>query len=129
MDTPASPTTTSRAVHPHDFRRLLVTELVGAGLPLHIDASLLGHLSLDTTRGYTAVFPEQVIAAPPSPHRTPPPAAHRQRAALGHQRGMGRVRHLLLRKVTLGDCPRPTGHVAAPPSFFAEVLTTSAEHI
>ena len=48
---------------PHDFRRLLTTELVGAGLPLHIVAALLGHLSLDTTRGYTAVFPEQVIAA------------------------------------------------------------------
>ena len=42
---------------PHDFRRLFSTELVGAGLPLHI-ASPLGHLSLDTTRGYTTVFPE-----------------------------------------------------------------------
>jgi len=45
---------------PHDFRRLFTTELVGAGLPLHIAASLLGHLSLDTTRGYTAVFPEHL---------------------------------------------------------------------
>jgi integrase len=48
---------------PHDFRRLFTTELVGAGLPLHIAASLLGHLSLDTTRGYTAVFPEHLVAA------------------------------------------------------------------
>jgi hypothetical protein len=43
---------------PHDFRRLFTTELVGAGLPLHIAASLLGHLSLDTTRGYTAALTE-----------------------------------------------------------------------
>jgi integrase len=48
---------------PHDFRRLFTTELVGAGLPLHIAAALLGHLDLDTTRGYTAVFPEHIIAA------------------------------------------------------------------
>jgi site-specific recombinase XerD len=39
---------------------------------------LLGHLDLDTTRGYTAVFPEQVIEA----HRKmvehrPGPARHR----------------------------------------------------
>jgi hypothetical protein len=48
---------------PHDFRRLFTTELVGAGLPLHIAAALLGHPDLDTIRGYTAVFPEQVNAA------------------------------------------------------------------
>jgi len=48
---------------PHDFRRLFATELVSTGLPLHIAATLLGHLNLDTTRRYTAVFPEEVIAA------------------------------------------------------------------
>ena len=57
---------------PHDFRRLFTTELVSTGLPLHIAATLLGHLSLDTTRGYTAVFPEEVIAAHQAVHRTPP---------------------------------------------------------
>ncbi|WP_435875396.1 carboxymuconolactone decarboxylase family protein [Nonomuraea dietziae] len=34
---------------------------MGAGLPLHIAAALLGHLDLDTTCGYTAVFPDDVI--------------------------------------------------------------------
>jgi site-specific recombinase XerD len=48
---------------PHDFRRLFATELVGSGLPLHIVSTLLGHLNLETTGGYTAVFPEQVIQA------------------------------------------------------------------
>ncbi|WP_330335332.1 site-specific integrase [Streptomyces sp. NBC_00536] len=46
---------------PHDFRRLLATELVNSGLPIHIGASLLGHLNLQTTRGYVAVFNEDVV--------------------------------------------------------------------
>ena len=36
---------------PHDFRRLLATDLVNNGLPIHIGAALLGHLNLETTRG------------------------------------------------------------------------------
>ena len=48
---------------PHDFRRLFTTDAVNGGLPLHIAAALLGHLNLDTTRGYTAVFPEHLITA------------------------------------------------------------------
>jgi integrase len=35
---------------PHDFRRLFTTEMVSSGLPVHIAATLLGHLNLDTTR-------------------------------------------------------------------------------
>lgn len=46
---------------PHDFRRLFATELVNHGLPIHIGAALLGHLNLETTRGYVAVFEEDVI--------------------------------------------------------------------
>ena len=46
---------------PHDFRRLFATELVNNGLPIHIGAALLGHASLQTTRGYVAVFDEDVV--------------------------------------------------------------------
>ncbi|MCA1694215.1 MAG: site-specific integrase [Actinobacteria bacterium] len=46
---------------PHDFRRLFATELVNNGLPIHIGAALLGHLNLQTTRGYVAVFNEDVV--------------------------------------------------------------------
>jgi site-specific recombinase XerD len=46
---------------PHDFRRLFATELVNNGLPIHIGAALLGHLSLETTRGYVAVFEEDLV--------------------------------------------------------------------
>ncbi|WP_432945752.1 tyrosine-type recombinase/integrase [Kribbella sp. CA-253562] len=95
---------------PHDFRRLFTTALVSTGLPLHIAASLLGHLNLDTTRGYTAVFPEEVIAA----HQH---FIERRRAT----RPFGEMRpatgeewtefeeHFLLRKVALGECHRPYG--------------------
>jgi site-specific recombinase XerD len=47
---------------PHDFRRLFATELVNNGLPIHIGAALLGHLDIRTTRGYVAVFDEDVIS-------------------------------------------------------------------
>lgn len=46
---------------PHDFRRLFATELVNSGLPIHIGAALLGHLNLQTTRGYVAVFEEDLV--------------------------------------------------------------------
>ncbi|MFD8650804.1 tyrosine-type recombinase/integrase [Streptomyces mirabilis] len=47
---------------PDDFRRLFATDLVNNGLPIHIGAALLGHLDIQTTRGYVAVFDENVIA-------------------------------------------------------------------
>ncbi|MFD4248268.1 tyrosine-type recombinase/integrase [Amycolatopsis thermoflava] len=93
---------------PHDFRRLFTTELVGAGLPLHIAATLLGHLDLDTTRGYTAVFPQQVIDA-----------HHKMIAHRRDLRDFAEYRevtpeewaefeaHFQLRRVALGDCFRP----------------------
>jgi hypothetical protein len=86
-------------------------EMVSSGVPLHIAATLLGHLNLDTTRGSTAVFPEEVIAA----HRF---FIERRRT----RRPFGEMRpasgdewdefeqHFLLRKVALGDCHRPTEH-------------------
>src|SRR5262249_57366814 len=46
---------------PHDFRRVFSTETVNSGLPIHIAAKLLGHLDLNTTQGYVAVYPEEVI--------------------------------------------------------------------
>jgi site-specific recombinase XerD len=46
---------------PHDFRRLFATDVVNNGLPIHIGAALLGHLNLETTRGYVAVFNEDVV--------------------------------------------------------------------
>ena len=44
-----------------DRSRMLVTDLVNNGLPIHIGAALLGHLNLQTTREYVAVFNEDVV--------------------------------------------------------------------
>ncbi len=95
---------------PHDFRRLFATDAVNGGLPLHIAAALLGHLNLDTTRGYTAVFPEHLIAA----HQ-----AFIERRRQLRPIGEDRVadddewsefeQHFLLRRVALGECHRPYG--------------------
>ena len=46
---------------PHDFRRVFSTETVNGGLPIHIAAKVLGHLDLNTTQGYVAVYPEEMI--------------------------------------------------------------------
>jgi site-specific recombinase XerC len=95
---------------PHDFRRIFATELVNSGLPIHIGAALLGHLSIQTTRGYVAVFDEDVI---------------RHYQAHLHQRRQIRPseeyrdaterewtefeEHFDRRKVELGSCGRPYG--------------------
>jgi hypothetical protein len=47
---------------PHDFRRLFTTDAVNNGLPIHIAAALLGHQDLNTTMGYTAIYPKEVFA-------------------------------------------------------------------
>ncbi|WP_327306049.1 site-specific integrase [Streptomyces sp. NBC_01298] len=95
---------------PHDFRRLFATEVVNGGLPIHIGAALLGHLNLQTTQGYVAVFAEDVVG-------------HYQ-AFLNHRRSLrpeveyGEVspqewnefeEHFDKRKVELGNCARPYG--------------------
>lgn len=95
---------------PHDFRRLFTTEMVSTGLPLHIAATLLGHLNLDTTRGYTAIFPEEVVAA--HQHFIERRRATRPSGELRTATGEEWVEfenHFLLRKVALGDCHRPYG--------------------
>lgn len=95
---------------PHDFRRLFATDAVGAGLPLHIVSTLLGHLNLETTRGYTAVFPEQVIHAHHAfieRRRQERPSEELRPATPDEWTEF--EQHFLLRKVALGDCHRPYG--------------------
>lgn len=48
---------------PHDFRRIFATEALANGIPPHIVQVLLGHRSLATTQGYTAIYPQDVIRA------------------------------------------------------------------
>ena len=51
----------SLVFRPHDLRRIFATNAVNGGLPVHIAAKLLGHLDLNTTQGYVAVYDDQVI--------------------------------------------------------------------
>jgi hypothetical protein len=95
---------------PHDFRRLFATDLVNNGLPIHIGAALLGHLNLQTTRGYIAVFDEDVI-------RHYQQFLHRRRddrpgdeyRPTSDDEWTPFEEHFDKRKVELGTCARPYG--------------------
>lgn len=93
---------------PHDFRRLLATELVNNGLPIHIGAALLGHLNLQTTRGYVAVFNEDLVRHyqeyPDRRRRERPADEYR---AVTRTEWQGFEEHFDHRKVELGGCTRP----------------------
>jgi site-specific recombinase XerC len=95
---------------PHDFRRLLATDLVNNGLPIHIGAALLGHLNLQTTRGYVAVFNEDVVR-----HYQEFLDRRRHVRSTEEYRPVtdtewaGFDEHFDRRKVELGGCARPYG--------------------
>ncbi|MFE2746206.1 tyrosine-type recombinase/integrase [Streptomyces scopuliridis] len=95
---------------PHDFRRLFATELVNNGLPIHIGAALLGHLDIRTTRGYVAVFDEDVIS-----HYQQFLARRRTERPTTEYREPTRAEwtdfqdHFDKRRVELGSCGRPYG--------------------
>ncbi len=95
---------------PHDFRRIFATETVNGGLPIHIAAKLLGHLDLNTTQGYVAVYPQEVIR-----HYRRFVDQRRARRPSEEYREPTDVEwaefrdHFSLRKVALGTCDRPYG--------------------
>ncbi|MFC7992138.1 tyrosine-type recombinase/integrase [Streptomyces pilosus] len=95
---------------PHDFRRIFITELVNSGLPIHIGAALLGHLNVQTTRGYVAVFDEDVIR-----HYQEHLEHRRQIRPTDEYRDTTSdewtefEEHFDRRKVELGSCGRPYG--------------------
>jgi hypothetical protein len=48
---------------PHDFRRLFITDAVLHGMPPHIAQLVAGHRDINTTMGYKAIYPVEVINA------------------------------------------------------------------
>src|SRR5437773_891711 len=95
---------------PHDFRRMLITDAIMHGMPPHIAQLVAGHRDINTTMGYKAVYPEEVINGhrafiarrralrPSQEYHTPTDAEWEE--FLGHfQR----------RRVALGDCGRAYG--------------------
>jgi Phage integrase family len=95
---------------PHDFRRLLITDAIMHGMPPHIAQLVAGHADINTTMGYKAVYPEEVINGhrafiarrralrPGEEYRTPTDAEWEE--FLGH---------FERRRVALGDCGRAYG--------------------
>jgi integrase len=95
---------------PHDFRRIFATDAIRTGLPPHITAKILGHANINTTMGYAAIYPEDVI----NHHRAfitrrralRPSEEYRDLTADEWQEFLG---HFELRKVELGVCTRDFG--------------------
>ncbi|GLW35214.1 site-specific integrase [Actinoplanes regularis] len=95
---------------PHDFRRIFVTDAIRSGLPPHIAAKVCGHSTVDTTMGYAAIYPEDVITH----HRAfiarrraeRPSEEYRELTAAEWDQFLA---HFELRKVALGICGRDHG--------------------
>ena len=91
----------------HDFRRLFITDAIMHGMPPHIAQLVAGHRDINTTMGYKAVYPEEVITGhrafiarrralrPSEEYRTPT-----------DEEWAEFVGHFERRKVALGDCGR-----------------------
>jgi len=91
----------------HDFRRLFITDAIKHGMPPHIAQLVAGHRDINTTMGYKAVYPEEVINGhrafiarrrelrPSEEYRTP--SDEEWTEFLGH---------FERRKVAIGDCGR-----------------------
>jgi site-specific recombinase XerD len=91
----------------HDFRRLFLTDAIMHGMPPHIAQLVAGHRDINTTMGYKAVYPEEVINAhrafiarrrqlrPNEEYRTPTDEEWDQF-----------IGHFERRKVSVGDCGR-----------------------
>ena len=96
-----------------------MTDAIRSGLPPHIAAKIAGHRVLDTTMGYAAIYPEDVITH----HRAfiarrraeRPSEEYRELNAAEWQEFLA---HFELRKVALGVCGRdygtPCAHENAP---------------
>jgi hypothetical protein len=91
----------------HDFRRIFITDAIMHGMPPHIAQLVAGHRDINTTMGYKAVYPEEVING----HRAfiarrrslRPAAEYRVPTDAEWAEFLG---HFERRKVALGDCGR-----------------------
>jgi hypothetical protein len=95
---------------PHDFRRLFITDAVLHGMPPHIAQLVAGHRDINTTMGYKAVYPDEVITG----HRAfiarrralRPSAEYRTPTEQEWEQFLG---HFERRKLAIGTCGRSYG--------------------
>ena len=91
----------------HDFRRMFITDAILHGMPPHIAQLVAGHRDINTTMGYKAVYPEEVING----HRAfitrrralRPSEEYRMPTDEEWAEFLG---HFARRKVALGECGR-----------------------
>ena len=91
----------------HDFRRMFITDAILHGMPPHIAQLVAGHRDINTTMGYKAVYPEEVISG----HRAfinrrralRPSEEYRIPTDEEWEEFLG---HFARRKVALGECGR-----------------------
>jgi integrase len=91
----------------HDFRRIFITDAILHGMPPHIAQLVAGHRDINTTMGYKAVYPEEVInghRAFIARRRSLRPAAEYRVPT--DEEWAGFLGHFERRKVALGDCGR-----------------------
>jgi len=95
---------------PHDFRRLFITDAVLHGMPPHIAQLVAGHRDINTTMGYRAVYPDEVING----HRAfiarrralRPSAEYRTPTEQEWEEFLG---HFERRRLAIGTCGRSYG--------------------
>jgi integrase len=104
---------------PHDFRRMFITDAVMHGMPPHIAQLVAGHRDINTTMGYKAVYPSEVINA----HRSFLARRRAMRSAEEYRVPTDEeweqfLGHFQRRRVALGTCGRsyatPCIHEHAP---------------
>lgn len=96
--------------HPHDFRRIFITDSILNGLPPHIAQVIAGHDHIGTTMGYAAIYPADAIEA----HRAfiarrrslRPVEEYRTITSEEWEEFLG---HFERRKLALGECGRAYG--------------------
>jgi len=103
---------TDRSANPlrytfHDFRRLFITDAIMHGMPPHIAQLVAGHRDINTTMGYKAVYPEEVING----HRAFIARRRAQRPSEEYRTPSDEewaefLGHFERRKVAVGDCGR-----------------------
>jgi integrase len=91
----------------HDFRRLFITDAIAHGMPPHIAQLVAGHRDINTTMGYKAVYPEDVING----HRAFIARRRALRSCEEYRTPTDAewaefVGHFQRRKVAIGDCGR-----------------------
>ena len=91
----------------HDFRRLFITDAIMHGMPPHIAQLVAGHRDINTTMGYKAVYPEEVING----HRAFIARRRAQRPSEEYRTPSDEewaefLGHFERRKVAVGDCGR-----------------------